>query len=303
MPNTKYSPEHDMPFDHDGLVFWSHGGKSYMLHVEQDPDPLDPRAENDNLSVMACFHPRHSLGDELDTKSPGEFWDKLVRENFKPSSLLAKLQAGESKYFLQYMEDEGIERGDPEDVLSEFHAAVEDGEVRFAMDVLKDLYAWLPMYLYEHSGLTVSCGERAYPYDDRWDSSEIGWIVLSKAKALSELGAGENDWREKAEACMRAEVKAYDDYHTGNVWMYALFESGEPIGKNEYDPENGRSDENAWGGGSIESCGGFDGGGMFASGMADSVGHGLETALVSGEYYTGTAKPSQVTVWTYHRDV
>lgn len=297
MPNTKYSPENDLMLAHDGLLFWDYENKARMLHVKRDDDPDDPRRDQDNISVMACFHPRHALGDKLDARTPGEFWDSLVRENFKGPALLAKLREGASKYFMQYMEDEGIEWDDPEEVLDTFHSAIEDGEVRFAMDLLKDLYAWLPLYLYDHSGITMSCGEREYPYNDVWDSSEVGWIVMPKANALAELGAKENDWRAKAVAHMKAEVRTYDGYLTGDVWTFALYDSRYPV-RAMYEAETGEDD---WSD-TADMCSGFIGGYMFASGMAEAVGHGLPEALASGNYWTGTARPRKITVYSYARD-
>ena len=36
----------------------------------------------------------------------------------------------------------------------------------------------LPLYLYDHSGITMSC-DLTYPYNDRWDSGQVGWIYAS----------------------------------------------------------------------------------------------------------------------------
>lgn len=36
----------------------------YLIEICYDPDPLNPRFDYDNLATMACFHSRHSLGDQ-----------------------------------------------------------------------------------------------------------------------------------------------------------------------------------------------------------------------------------------------
>ena len=40
----------------DDTVKWENEGKSYCLHIQQDEMPLDPRADMDNVTVMACWH-------------------------------------------------------------------------------------------------------------------------------------------------------------------------------------------------------------------------------------------------------
>lgn len=303
MPNTKVSTEHDFLITDNGLLFWDYKGKARMLVLHQDPDPSDPRQECDNAATMACFHRRHSLGDKLDEKDPGAFWDAFLRKNMDNDVLLVKLRQHEAKGFEELMEKENTGWGDPEDVLDLFHSSVEDGRISLAMDVLEDRAAWLPMYLYEHSGMTVSCGERKYPYNDRWDSSAIGWIVMSKETAMKELGANDSDWREKAEACMKAEVESYDDYLTGDVWFYTLYESDLPVGGNEDGAtKTGKpvSEEDAWE--EKDSCGGFEGSYLMQAGIPDCVGEGLAEALASGNYWTGTAESRKVTIWSYVRN-
>ena len=303
MPNTRLSTEHDLLITDNSLLFWDHEGKARMLMVRQDPDPSDPRKEYDNAATMACFHSRHSLGDKLDEKDPGAFWDAFLRKNMDDAALLAKLQQHKAKGFEELMEENGAGWGDPEDVLDLFHSSVEDGRIGLAMDVLEDRAAWLPMYLYEHSGMTVSCGERKYPYNDRWDSSAIGWIAMSKETAMKELGADDSDWRGKAEACMKAEVESYDAYLTGDIWYYTLYESCLPVGENEDGATKAGkpvSGEDAWE--EKDSCSGFEGSYLIKSGIPENVGDGLLEALESGNYWTGTAESRQVTIWSYVRD-
>ena len=59
---------------------------------------------------------------------------------------------------------------------------------------------------------------------DRWDSSFVGFIFISKEKARKEYG-----WklitkarREKLEEYLRNEVKVYDQYLTGDVYGYRI---------------------------------------------------------------------------------
>ena len=44
----------------------------------------------------------------------------------------------------------------------------------------KDIIS-LPLYVYEHSGITMSTGS-GYPYNDRWDAGCAGFIYITKEK-------------------------------------------------------------------------------------------------------------------------
>ncbi len=71
----------------------------------------------------------------------------------------------------------------------------------------------LPLYLYDHSGLTMS----TKPFACGWDSGQVGWIFVTKEDALYEApeGVGIYDW---ARGMMIGEVKEYDEYLRGEVY-------------------------------------------------------------------------------------
>ncbi len=77
----------------------------------------------------------------------------------------------------------------------------------------------LPLYLYDHSGLTVS----TTPFSCRWDSGQVGWVYLTAADVASEF-ADVPDARARATALLVAEVEDYDRYLTGDVWAYTLID-------------------------------------------------------------------------------
>ena len=78
----------------------------------------------------------------------------------------------------------------------------------------------VPLYLYDHSGLTVS----TKPFSCPWDSGQIGWVYLNDEKALSELGSLN---LERVSACIEAEVETYDQYLRGDVWVVETFEDSD----------------------------------------------------------------------------
>lgn len=38
----------------DDTVKWENEGKCYCLHIQQDEMPMNPRADMDNVTIMAC---------------------------------------------------------------------------------------------------------------------------------------------------------------------------------------------------------------------------------------------------------
>jgi hypothetical protein len=109
--------------------------------------------------------------------------------------------------------------------------------------------------LYDHSGLTISTSS-GYPYNDRWDAGCVGWIYVSKEKAMRNYGGipekdengeliriphkhpngnvtysvkytpiTEENWKEVADYHMEGEVKTYDMYLRGEVYGYRLIKT------------------------------------------------------------------------------
>ena len=101
-------------------------------------------------------------------------------------------------------------------------------------------YIALPIYLYDHSGVTV----RTIPFGCPWDSGLFGMIAVSKDVVRQEYDAIKISpkLRQKVENLLREEVKLLDDYYTGNVYGFRIV----PEGSDDF------SDE-------IDSCYGFYG--------------------------------------------
>ena len=73
----------------------------------------------------------------------------------------------------------------------------------------------LPLYLYDHSGITIS----TRPFNCPWDSGQVGVIFVSKYKVKKE-GIDES----KVLDYLKGEVETYDQYLTGDVWGYRIYE-------------------------------------------------------------------------------
>jgi hypothetical protein len=107
----------------------------------------------------------------------------------------------------------------------------------------------LPLFLYDHSGITIATTS----FNDRWDSGQVGFIFASLAKIRECYGVKRvtAKVRERALASLRSEVGTYDDYLTGDVYGYIL------------EDEDGNEGDSCWG---------FYGSDPFKNGIADSIG-------------------------------
>ena len=88
-------------------------------------------------------------------------------------------------------------------------------EMKEAIIENENVHTILPLYLYDHSGITMnttgfSCG---------WDSGQVGWIFVSKDKVKKE-GVDES----KVEEYLMGEVDTYDQYLTGDVYGFVISE-------------------------------------------------------------------------------
>lgn len=92
------------------------------------------------------------------------------------------------------------------------------------MDYLdNEVLAILPVYLYDHSGITISTS----PFSCMWDSGQVGWAVITATNA-SKMGI--DDWdMTKLEAAIKAEIDQYDHYLTGQVYGYQVKYDGELV--------------------------------------------------------------------------
>jgi hypothetical protein len=79
-------------------------------------------------------------------------------------------------------------------------------------------YICLPIYMYEHSGITIS----TKPFNDYFDSGLLGMIYVELERAKKEWGEAFSI--QTVEEGLNAEVKEYDQYLTGDVWGYSIYD-------------------------------------------------------------------------------
>jgi hypothetical protein len=101
-----------------------------------------------------------------------------------------------------------------------------------------------PLYMYEHSGITI----KTSPYDCPWDSGQIGFVFITSAKARKEY-----NWKKITknrvtflDKMLETEIDIFRKYFENDIWYF-----------NEYD-ENGNE---------CNSCGNFYGNDINENGM------------------------------------
>ena len=121
-------------------------------------------------------------------------------------------------------------------------------ELKAAILKNEDIAVIQPMYMYDHSGITVS----TKPFSCSWDSGQIGFIYITK-EAAREGFMVKNvtaKIKERLLVNLNGEVETYDQYLTGDIY-----------GFKEVDSE----------GNEVDSCWGFYGDNPKTNGMSDHI--------------------------------
>lgn len=90
----------------------------------------------------------------------------------------------------------------------------------------KDVAVWLPIYMLDHSGLTI----RTYPFDDPWDSGLLGFIYTTKEAIRRWYGKKRISQKllEEVRESLLEDVREMDCYLRGDVYCVTL-EKGDDI--------------------------------------------------------------------------
>lgn len=78
-----------------------------------------------------------------------------------------------------------------------------------------DVVLELPLFMYDHGGVTIGNSNECYPFNDRWDAGQLGVIVALKCAVEEYFGAWNTETKELALQALRAETKTYDTFLTG----------------------------------------------------------------------------------------
>jgi hypothetical protein len=85
----------------------------------------------------------------------------------------------------------------------------------------------LPIYMYDHSGITIS----TQPFGCRFDSGQIGFIYIGKLKVMKEYNVKRisRKLKDRLTEYLKGEVEYYDNYLTGETYGYKITKDGEEI--------------------------------------------------------------------------
>ena len=181
---------------------------AHKLFIIREAYPMNPR-EWDNLGTMAYKHRNYKLGEEQISDPIEWLEDKMdIPNTFKSTN--ERLHELEKRFFEEYIA--------------------------------------LPLYLYDHSGITMA----TTPFGCRWDSGKVGYIYMTKEKAREEYGYKliTKARREKLLSYLKGEVETFDQYIRGDVYMFKV------------EDEEGEE---------IDSCGGFYGQDWENNGIKDHI--------------------------------
>lgn len=176
------------------------GDVEYRLIVEQDEDPGCPWEEFDMLGTLVTWHRRMSIGHEQPEISADDWLACLVGVDEDSYYEWWRLRTPKSGVSFQDALNRKIDR-----------------ELDAKGIVI------LPVYAYEHGGITISTGSFSCP----WDSGQLGYIYTTKEKILESYGREKgtrlrpND-KNNARKVLEAEVKMSDQYLTGDVWCWRI---------------------------------------------------------------------------------
>lgn len=95
-------------------------------------------------------------------------------------------------------------------------------------DIPDDALLVLPLYLYDHSGITMN----TTGFSCQWDSGQVGYIYTTKDKLNECYGDAvtiDSLDMDKLKKQLVQEVATYDEYLRGNIYGYSLESDGELI--------------------------------------------------------------------------
>jgi hypothetical protein len=88
-----------------------------------------------------------------------------------------------------------------------------------------DVVVILPVYMYDHSAITISTES----FHCRWDSGQIGYIYATKEDVLNEFKEITEEVINKVISILKEEVNIYDKYLNGEVYQIEVFENEEEV--------------------------------------------------------------------------
>jgi len=169
---------------------YEHDGVQVNIYYDDDGNEWNnPRNSECNLTTMVCWHPNYVLGDEQFTDGDGR---GAVETAFEPDHV-------------RDMETLGRYLG-----------------------IMRKAVCILPLYLYDHSGISISAGYNPMTFDSQgWDTTIVGFVYTTHERITELCGDGaeyhSDEWIIEQ---VRNDVKHYDSYLRGECYGYIVDEDG-----------------------------------------------------------------------------
>jgi hypothetical protein len=82
----------------------------------------------------------------------------------------------------------------------------------------------LPLYLYDHGGISMATSNTSWPFNCRWDSGMVGFIYADRKMILEMFGKEKLTKGMKGGALsnLEKEVETYNQYLQGDVYGYII---------------------------------------------------------------------------------
>lgn len=189
--------------------------------IRQDVEgSFNPRVDQDNLGTMVCWHRRYRLGDAHKYEDQDAFrldlWldhATVLEQDSATGTLLEKLSAEtREKIVAHVMEAHSTPEARRRAMFEAALDWVGASELGFPDEVIT-----IPLYLYDHGGITMSTGR----FGCSWDSGQVGWIYCTRAKAVKWFGAFDET---RVLTALRCEVSEYDQYLRGDVYRIDVYQ-------------------------------------------------------------------------------
>lgn len=208
----------------------------YRLRIEQDQTPMNPRTEHNNAGVLALRHSRYELGDIGGMEQVTRFLEPLMTQYIQEANFPGDLDDDQvicPKCRADAREpSDNCNRCDHSGWISNpFEIEIEQtfngqnivellqpndlahvGRIIEMLDeggLLPEGTLCKPVYLYDHSGITVSHS----PFSCHWDSGQVGWHLWMPdgSETLPD-----------PDATLTAELETYDQYLRGEVYGFVV---------------------------------------------------------------------------------
>ena len=203
---------------------------------------------------MVCWHRRYNRGEKHDYSDPSEFLQRMVRSQYSEKELIRAIKKGKTNITLVYNRSGRawdattpafwstlFGNSDPSiytigsytpaelETSWVYEDMLENLTIQSMHDLLDeaDGYAMLPLYLYDHSGITMN----TTGFNDRWDSGQVGFIYTTKDRVTELMGEKNvtKDWKTRASEIMnqttgaKTQKKILNDISHGKVRVLTAY--------------------------------------------------------------------------------